>query len=267
MNKEEVREIKKEDKKALGKFTIIMILAMIAGVFFGGFSNAMRETIAEGIATGIMDVLTLISPYINLVLTTIFLITVVVLYKKSRRIFTAWDGESEEDINRIETNLSYALWITSANIIVTYFFFAVGFATVSGEDLDTDIFFIRSGCNLLGLIYSMVVTLRSQQKVVNLEKEINPEKRGSIFDTKFAQKWEESCDEAEKLTIYKSAYKSYRVANMTCIGLWLFCVLGNLVWDFGLMPVAIVSLIWLVQTSSYCMESIRLAKHPELVRK
>ncbi len=83
---------------------------------------------------------------------------------------------------------------------------------------------------------------------------------------KFAKKWEESCDEAEKINIYKSAYKSYRSVQMTCMVLLLVCILGDFVWHFGLMPVAMVSIIWIVQTTSYSLESIGLTKGNKEIR-
>ena len=48
-----------------------------------------------------------------------------------------------------------------------------------------------------------------QQMTVDFQKIMNPEKQGSVYDLRFQKKWEESCDELEKFTIYRSAYKAY----------------------------------------------------------
>lgn len=83
---------------------------------------------------------------------------------------------------------------------------------------------------------------------------------GSIYDTNFSKKWVDSCDEAIKLGIFKSAYKAYTCVSTTCIILWIFCVIGYDLWNFGVMPMVIVTIIWLVQTISYSIESIKYNK-------
>ena len=69
-----------------------------------------------------------------------------------------------------------------------------------------------------------------------LTKELNPEKKGSVYDVKFVDKWEDSCDEAEKILIYKCAYKTYNKMSGLYIGLWIFCVFGNAIFDFDSDP-------------------------------
>ena len=103
------------------------------------------------------------------------------------------------------------------------------------------------------------VKLGVVQKLVNLTKEINPEKKGSIYDVKFQKKWEASCDEAELFAIYKSAYRSYCITQRLCIILWLFCIIGGFVWGFGAVPVLLVSIIWGTMITSYCYYAIHLS--------
>ena len=102
--------------------------------------------------------------------------------------------------------------------------------------------------------------VEKKSKLNNFEREINPILKGSIYDAKFSKKWIDSCDEALKLGIYKSAYKAYKSVNFTCILLWLFCIIGSTFWDFGIAPIAIVTIIWLVQSTTYYIETIRVSK-------
>ncbi|MGL5330114.1 MAG: DUF3169 family protein [Peptostreptococcaceae bacterium] len=96
--------------------------------------------------------------------------------------------------------------------------------------------------------------------VVNLEKEINPLLKGSVYDSKFSEKWIDSCDESIKLSIYKSAYISYKSTSTTCAILWVFCIVGFDLWDFGIMPLVMATIVWLVLNVSYCIECIRYSK-------
>lgn len=259
MKSENINEIQKEDKGAFKKFIVILIIATLGGGILGFFSNYIEGNLADALANFLQTVLVSFSPYANICLIIVVFLPIIYLYNKSRKQYKIWDGENEAQLESIEINLSYALWLTSMATIISFFFFAMGFWSIAGLEYSV------SGMYLLlwlgGFILITVCTTLAQQKLVNFTKEINPEKQGSVFDHKFAKKWEESCDEAEKLSIYKSAYKAYRSVNITCMVLWVVCVLGNGVLDFGLLPVAVISIIWGVLTTSYCMECIRLEKN------
>ena len=67
----------------------------------------------------------------------------------------------------------------------------------------------------------------------------------------------------ERLEIYKAAYQSYRAVGGCCIILWCFCSLGSFIWNFGLIPVTMVSIIWLVLTVSYIVAAIQMGNHKD----
>lgn len=250
-------KIKKEDKHALLKFVIIILISLACGLVVGMLMTFAQNNFANLSANFIKETIIIIAPYANLCLLVVSLITVTTLFKKSRNLFNAWDGEDETVLEKMELNLSYAMWIISLSVILSFFFFALGFWKMGQEEdiiiRDTIIWFIS-------FIVINIVNVKAQQKIVNLIKEINPEKEGSVYDAKFQQKWVESCDEAQKLLIYKSAYHSFKAITVTCYSLWVFCIVGAFIWDFGLVPVTLVTIIWIVQTTTYSFESIRLER-------
>lgn len=258
MRSENINEIKKEDKSAFKKFILLLIIGMLVGFFVGILSGLVGESLAGLLAGWIQNTLAYFAPFFNVLLIPLAFLPIIYLYQVSRRRYKEWDGDNEAQLEKIEINLSYALWLSSLAMILSFFFFAVGLWQIDNLNYSvTGAFFaIWLGSFILVII---CITL-AQQKIVNITKEINPEKEGSVFDHNFSKKWEESCDEAEKLMIYKSAYKSYKTVTITCIVLWIICILGSSIWDFGLLPVTFVSIIWMVQTTSYCFESIRLEK-------
>ena len=117
------------------------------------------------------------------------------------------------------------------------------------------------------MLFSLVVSIILTQKVVNFAKELNPEKQGSVYDINFGKKWLNSSDEAEKFVMYKSSYTSMKATSYTCMGLWLFCLIGMMSFGFGVLPLVMVVVIWLVQTSAYCLQVIYYGKHPLEVMK
>lgn len=215
VDNEVMEEIKKEDKKSLVKFIIIMICSGIVGGFIG-FGTAFAEDmkVTELVAAVAVKLLETIAPYANIVITVIAGIIVTVLYRQSRKLYAEWDEEDEDVMNRIEVKLGYALMLTAVVLIIGYMFFAVSFGKMETSD---EVNIVELICYMVGLIVVMVFTLFAQKKIINFEKEMNPEKKGSVFDMKFQKKWAESCDEAEMLQTYKSAFASYKATSKACM--------------------------------------------------
>ena len=99
---EKQRENKKEDKKAFKKFIITLVAAFFIGICLG-FGSSVSEGIlrAFNVKEILFDVLRNIAIYGGYVVTTVLLIVSVVLYKKSRAEYTAWDEEEEEVLTKI----------------------------------------------------------------------------------------------------------------------------------------------------------------------
>ncbi len=257
MNNNRVEEIKKEDKKAFKSFVIMMVISAIVGAVVGGGSIYLQKNIGDNLSDFLLNALMMITPYASLVLSILVIIVSVVIYNNSRKKLKLWNqsDEQEEIIDNIEEKLSYVLLFASVNLIMGFFFFGAGMALLSEDS------YIKVVSFFVGFIVCVVSTILIQNKVVNLEKEINPLLNGSVYDFKFTQKWIDSCDEAIKLNIYKSSFKAYKSVTNTCLILWIVCVLGYNFFDFGIMPLVMVTIIWLVQTVSYCIESIKCSKN------
>ncbi|MBP3610469.1 MAG: DUF3169 family protein [Lachnospiraceae bacterium] len=261
---------KREDKKALGKLLPMMLLALLIGALIGFASGFLGHMMESTVMESILTVLRYAAVYGGFVYTTGLAVVSAVLCRKSRMEYTAWDEEDEEVLNAIETKLSYAIWFSNLILYGSYFFFSVGvWATdiAGGWDGPEDIPVISLAAVFLHMIIALVVGSVIQQKTVNLAKEINPEKSGSVYDMKFNNKWLETCDEAEKYTAYKCAYKSFKVMNITGVVLWVVCLVGQMSFGTGAFATIIVTIFLLVMVSSYSVQAIYFAKHPSEVMK
>lgn len=268
MNNGKAIENQKEDKKVFGKFLVFMILCGLGGAVVGigavkmqkyGLQDIWRENLMRG--------LEVVSLFGSVIFTTVLFIWASLIVSRCRRRFAGWNGEDESVLNQIEGNLSCILTFSSLNLILCYFFFGAGFYFLLGNSTSQISMIVRVAVLIGALIYMMIVVMIVQKRAVNFEKELNPEKDGSIYDFKFRKKWMQSCDEAEKLQIYKCAYKSYQTASGACIILWLISIFGIFFWDFGLMPLTIVIIFWMIMNLSYSIEAMRLSKHPEEIMK
>lgn len=270
MNREKRQENKKEDKKALKQFGLIMLLSLVSGVVFGVISIIVRAIGEDNVnIESVREIGKVIGKYGLYVVTAIAWLVIGILHHQGRKLFSNWDGEDETTITVIETKLSYALWFDSLALISAYLLFSIGsyliiFTNKVGEGT---IDMIDVLILMVGFIFSIAFNSIAQQKIVNFEKEINPEKKGSVFDTKFQDKWMQGCDEAERFIIYKSAYKAYRVMNIAFAVAWLICMLAIVAFGFDITASVVVTILWAVMTSAYSLQSIYYSKHPSEVMK
>lgn len=259
MNEDVKLANKKEDSSKLKGFIIMMTVCLVAG-FIAGFAVAAAGDIGilKDMASMVSGAIKAVSMYANFVLTIVSLIAVVILYRQSRKMFTAWDGEDEDIYRAFERKLSIAIIITSVNYILLFMFMAIGIIRMSELKTQGKTVFIASAVIfIIGILGTLIFTIIAQQKVVNIEKEINPEKRGSVFDNKFQKKWIESCDELEKQQIFEASHASYKAVNTTCMGILFACILGVKIWDFGVLPICITGIIWLVSILSYSVKCLK----------
>ena len=244
--------VKRYNRKALPKYLLILFVAAIFGGVLGFAAGWMgHDNLSEVIASAVSNGLTAAAPWALLVTSVVSLAAILWLYWGAKALFTTWDGEGDDAMDRADEKLSWALLITAAQLVLDMFFFAVAQSGHNMTALWSVLLFVVS-------IFSLVF---SQQKVVDLTRKMNPEKQGSVYDVKFRKKWLESCDEAEQKQIGQAAYKAYNVVSTACPIVWAVLLLLSYAFNFSLlMPTFVVCFIWLLLQVSYCLEAIRLGK-------
>ncbi|MCM1182220.1 MAG: DUF3169 family protein [Roseburia sp.] len=259
MRNEGLDDIRAEDRRKKKLFLVILAVSafvggavgftftMLEGFFcFAGFGEAAAGVVAES------------SWYLNVIVTLIAMAAYFPLYRSSRRLYERWDGEDEAVINRIESRLGLALSIASVQQVLTVIITLIC-AQAHIKTLEEGMLWKKEIWFFAGWIGALVFSMTAQRRAVNLEKEINPEKRGSVYDMRFKKKWFESCDEAEKLIIYRASYNAHQAVTIACMVLSVFCLLGTILWGSGIFPVCIIGIIWLTDTLTYCISSYRLS--------
>ena len=247
---------KSENQKALPKFLGILVVAGLIGGVLGGLSGAAGY-FWEGhddLGGTIAHLLGVASPWALTLCAAVLLGLGLRQYRKAKTAFRSWDGEDENVMQQAEERLSWTLLLDSLTVIVSFFFFNAGTAKLpQGSD----------GNTIPLLVVFLVVTALAvllQQKTVDLTKEMNPEKKGSVYDMKFQERWWESCDEAERRQIGQASYKAYVTVSRFCPYCWGVLFLGNMIFHYGILPSAVVLVIWAVLTVSYTREAIRLGR-------
>ena len=244
--------VKKDNRKALPKYLLILFVAAIFGGVLGFAAGWVgHDNLSEVIAAAVTDGLTAAAPWALLVTSVVSLALILWLYRSAKALFTGWDGEDDDTMDRADEKLNWALLLTAAQFVLDMFFFAVAQSAHNMTAVWSVLFFIVSAFTLVF----------AQQKIVDLTRRMNPEKKGSVYDVKFKKKWFESCDEAEQKQIGQAAYKAFNVVSTACPILWAALLMLSYAFDFDLlMPVFTVCLLWLLLQVSYCLECIRLGR-------
>lgn len=248
-------DVKRENRKALPKYLLILLGAAVFGGVLG-FVTSFAEDLgaAETVTAGINAFLRSVGPWAIPVYSAVLLGAGFGLYCRAKRDFAAWDGDDEILMDGAEEKLNWTLLLSTLTLLLDFFFLAASTASLFPDGGRTAL--VMAGWFVL----SVAAVTVQQQRVVDLTKRMNPEKRGSIYDVKFHKKWMDSCDEAERAQIGQASYQAYRTMNVACPLLWAILLCGNFVFGYGLLPTFVVVLLWGILQVSYILECIRMEK-------
>ena len=113
------------------------------------------------------------------------------------------------------------------------------------------------GTNKLLIICVLFILLYAyegfwQVRMVKTVQKAFPQRLGDPASRRFQKEWLESCDEAEREVIYKSAYRAYNVNMKLYSALLAVALLGNMLWGTGILAVVLVGIVWCATTITYC---------------
>lgn len=245
---------KSENRRALPRFFLTMLVSTAAGGVLGVLVGISRifELDAVRLTQALEDGLRTVTPWGIPVSSAVILGSCFLLYRSAAKRYAGWGGEDEdEDAETIERLLSWVLLLSAVQLLVNFFFMTA----ITVYELET-LPLVNVGIFLL----SCGLVIFAQQKTVDLERRMNPEKRGSVYDAKFQKKWLESCDESERRQIGEASYRAFQVTSRVCIGFWLVLTILGMVFQFSILPVFVLLAVWGVMQVTYALASIRLGR-------
>lgn len=257
--KQNTAEIRKENKKALPKYLLVILLCAVLGGI-ARYGVAVLED-AGGVALlpeMLADLLAKSMYFGTPVCGVLMLVPAAVILHRVKKMFMGWDGEDEVCVERMEYLLNWPMILSGLLMPIVFFFFSAG---IVYADSATNMLLVV-GELLAGLVAVMLV----QQKTVDMTRMLNPEKKGSVYDTDFQKKWLNSCDENEQRQIGEAAYFSFKAVNVTCMALWAMLIMTHTVFQTGILPIAIVLVIWGVLQSSYFYACVKESRKKKSIR-
>ena len=261
MNNDKNRQ---ENKKAIKKFIPIVIISAIVGGVIGACASS--EGIVDSlrmVSIVIENVLFVSMPWIIIINCVAGFAATIYIYRNSCKNYQsnlpADKGEDMEEavFNEIDHKLSIGMMILAICLIVNFVIFG---AMVSNLARYAATYGILMFVSFIIFVITNFGLAKMQQIYVDFVKIMYPEKQGSVYDPKFNEKWEESCDELEKLIIYKASYKAYKTNTFACCIAMVAMILLSLFFSFGPLPAMVVGAIWMATTVSYSLEAMKLEK-------
>lgn len=252
--------VRQENKKALPRFILIIVLSLALGIGLGlALVKLNLEDFQDALAAAALFFTNHVAAWLMIALPVAEFAVCLPIYFSAKKQFSAWDGEDETVSGEVEAKLSVCIWITGLATVLAMFLLSAMFAGFVGnagtpQMMPAPMFFGGLAAFLVNLFVPTVL----QQKLIDLTKRLNPEKKGSVYDTKFQKKWYDSCDEAERVLIGQCAFKAYRAMCYTCMALWMVFALGGMFFDWGFLPAMAVCVVWGAGQSVYAWWSLKL---------
>lgn len=251
----------KSEKKILLTFAVIVLASGFVGGLLGRATLSIDRDALAAFGEAMIPVLVVLLPAVLFLGNLILFLLAMGKYSAARKWFAQLDEDDEAQYERIESNLDYPILYGNIALIANLFLFSAGIELSNSERLSyvqsNAVLLVTLAVFILGIIWTIAV----QNAAVKLEKKLNPEKRGSVFEMNFQKIWNESCDEGEKLMIYKAGYKAFSIVNKLCLFMWLATFFAQFIFHTGVYPVICVCIIHLVAVVSYSLEAMKL-EHP-----
>lgn len=259
--KEKQQENKKNDRKIFIRFVVLLLLSGIVGIFSGMTIRILQATAGTSI-DALLDIvgsaMIYIVPALYLLMHLVAAVISFSIYGRAKKRVMHWDGEDEDYIESIEASLDIPVIMGNAVMVLNLLLYTVVIYQADHVEMSQLWQNILSNGGMVLMILGYVYEIIVQKLVVDLEKKLNPEKRGNVFEIDFMKTWMESCDEAQKWKHYEAAWHAFRITNVVCLVLWLLCFIAQFSFRAGLLPVFCVSGIWLVLVLSYSISAYRL---------
>lgn len=260
-----MKKNKENDKKIYLIFIAVMIVLYGAGYLVGKLvAKGEKSGSLQPMIDALKENLTVVVPPLFLLLAVASLIAVCILYLSCRKMYQSLQANPKDDDlwDTLEEKLNQPMILANVMQIADVFFFG---CIICISELNT---YGKNGgyeaailiIDIILFVVILVAGMLIPKGVVDIEKKLNPEKEGNVFDFKFSEVWLSSCDEAQQQLTYKAAYKAFKDTNTTCIVLYILAFIGMFLFKTGIYPILCICIIWLVNNLSYMLRAAKLER-------
>ncbi len=239
------------DKKAFMKLGLLILVGMLIGVIARIGLLTIEDIMKADFFEDLISVLKFNSIYISIILFVLVFIPSYIYYLKGSKMAQLMSSASEDDLDEIqEKNEKYFnISITSNAVYFVLNFMLLGIAFDSSHEY----FYLILVIFLFSVILSSILTVT----VVKRDQKTNPHLKGDPMSSKFSRDYIKSCDEAEKLVIYKASYKAFNSTISASIIFVLVAVVMNMLFETGGFAVLLTGSMMIYQILSVAYFSVK----------
>lgn len=259
---------KKTKEKSTKKALIILISALaicfLAGYIVGKIMGKVEKTQSfDAVVTAIrafafdaIPILFAVVSFLGCLLPVIAYTRCSALYKQLQK-----DRENDDLWDTLEDKLNVPMIMSNIfSIIELCLFFCFlydvekGYGKVSGYQSAMWVIAVAL------FVITMAIEILIPKLTVDIEKKLNPEKRGNALDFQFHKVWMSSCDEAEWLIVYRAGYQAFLSTNVVCLILCIVIFIFTFLFKTDIMGFVYVCMILLVNNVSYMTRAAKLER-------
>ncbi|MCD4714054.1 MAG: DUF3169 family protein [Clostridiales bacterium] len=239
------------NKKLILKMVIFLIIGGIVGAGLTLGLEAGKEIINNQILPTLADYLMTYSFYITIAVTLALFIPTVINFTKGKKLLSKAEGLEDEALDTLEKEAqkysNKAMAYNNILLVLNFMMYGMSFDVDAPYFLAKTVLFmiIAIGCST-----TEILAVKLMQKYDNRLK-------GDPTSLKFQKDSLESCDEAEKLKIYESGFKSFQFVKNAALVMVILSILLKITGFIGTFPVFIVSLFLFIIIASYNYYAIK----------
>ena len=114
--------VKRDNRKALPKFFLILLGAAVFGGVAGFAAGWMGHDNLSGVVTAaVTGWLTAMAPWAMIVTSAVSLAVILWLYRSAKKLYASWDGEEETAVEQAEEKLSWAMMAAAVQVVLDMF--------------------------------------------------------------------------------------------------------------------------------------------------
>lgn len=250
-----MKQTAQQNNKAIYlKFALAMILCLVVGAALGAITQSSSINIKSSLET-ISNLIYQVGSY-SILIGLLFPFVGMLFWSKGEKISKQ---AADDDFAYNEANRLVCIGLILSNIAVVWWFFSFGIfiKTLFNDSISSGSAIVFALIGLSELCWIIAL----QSSCVKTTKELNPEKVGNVFDSKFQQQWYASCDEAERAQIGECSYFSFRVMSVTYPVAMLLLICASTVCTINALFFVGLGVMWAIQLLSYQIRAYQISYH------
>jgi hypothetical protein len=249
----------RQNKKILILFIIILAASMAGGFTFGRLMSRAEKTVTlVNFACDAKEFLVRSIPGVFIIVSVFGIILPLVSFLKCYAMYKELQNDKENDDlwDTLEECLNQPMILSNAFFMVILCLFLCCLITGYQDEYPSAVLITI----YLLFAATCVTGILIPKRTLDIEKKLNPEKQGNVLDVEFQKVWLNSCDEAQKMMVYKAGYKAFQSTNAACLILILVAFICSLTFQTDLVALIFVCMIWFVNNMSYMIRAAKLEK-------